>query len=126
MRLLVDQNISRKVADLLRAAGYDVVHVRDIDMHKASDSEILELAQSQDRVVISADTDFGTLLARTRASRPSYLLMRRAVGRRTEVQAALILGCLDEVAEDLESGAVVVIGEDTLRIRRLPIGGSLD
>ena len=126
MRLLVDQNISRKVADLLRAAAHDVVHVRDIDMHKASDSEILELAQSQDRVVISADTDFGTLLARTRASRPSFVLMRRAVGRRTEVQAALILGCLDEVAEDLESGAVVVIGEDTLRIRRLPIGGSPD
>lgn len=121
MRLLIDQNISRKVAGLLRAAGHDVVHVRDIEMHTALDEVVLEIARADRRVLISADTDFGTLLARSRATAPSFVLMRRAAGHRVEDQAALILDNLDAVGEDLATGAIVVLGEEIVRIRMLPI-----
>ena len=84
---------------------------------------IIEVARAQNRVLISADTDFGTILALTRASSPSFLLLRRISGRRAAEQAIVILGNLDAVAEDLRTGAIVMLGEQTVRIRKLPIGG---
>ena len=37
MRFLLDNNLSPKLAELLRTAGHDVVHVRDIGMGSATD-----------------------------------------------------------------------------------------
>ena len=121
MRFLVDNNLSPKLADLLSQAGHDVLHVRDVAMASAADQVVLERARTERRVLISADTDFGTLLAQSGATSPSFLLIRRASGRRAAEQASLILANLDAVQTDLDAGAVVVLGETTLRIRRLPI-----
>ena len=73
-------------------------------------------------MLVSADTDFGTLLARSHATTPSVLLMRRASGRRAVAQAELIVANCEVVSADLAAGAIVVLGEETVRIRRLPIG----
>jgi predicted nuclease of predicted toxin-antitoxin system len=81
----------------------------------------MSAARTDLRTLISADTDFGTLLARTGATAPSFILIRRASGRRATDQAALIIDNLDAIAEDLDAGAIVVLGERALRIRRLPI-----
>jgi hypothetical protein len=48
--------------------------------------------------------------------------LRRAANRRPGEQAALILNNLETVVADLAAGAIVVLGETTLRIHRLPIG----
>ena len=57
------------------------------------------------------------------ATGPSVLLIRRLTGRRAAEQSAIILANLDQIAEDLTAGAVVVIGDDRIRIRRLPMPG---
>jgi hypothetical protein len=59
------------LADALRAAQHDAVHVRDYDMAKATDPEIFARAAAEDRIVVSAVTDFGTLLAQRHESKPS-------------------------------------------------------
>ena len=123
MRFLVDNNISPKVAQILAGAGYDARHVRDYGLQAATDSEVLERAAAEARVLVSADTDFGTLLARSGANVPSFLLVRRLVGRRAADQAAIILANLPAVGEDLEAGAVVVLTDEWVRIRRLPLSG---
>lgn len=123
MKFLIDNNLSPILADALKAAGHDAVHVRDFGMHAAPDEAVLERARAENRVLISADTDFGGLLSRSGASNPSVILIRRLVGRRAAEQAAIILANLDQVAEDLAAGAVVVLHEDLLRVRRLPISG---
>lgn len=121
MRFLIDNNLSPILAELLRTAGHDVSHVRDIGLGTATDQVVMSRAEAEHRVVVSADTDFGTLLARSGAKVPSVLLIRRLVGRRAAEQASLILANLPAVAEDLESGAVVVLTDDRIRIRRLPM-----
>ncbi len=89
-----------------------------------SDEAFLGAERADKRVLVSADTDFGTLLARSHATAPSFILMRRAAGRRASEQAELILDNLAAVYGDLETGAIVVLGENTVRVRRLPIGSS--
>jgi predicted nuclease of predicted toxin-antitoxin system len=123
MRFLIDNNLSPLLAEILKTAGHDAVHLRDLGMKGSPDPVVLEFARSDNRILISADTDFGGLLARERASSPSFLLIRRLAGRRAAEQAALILANLDPVADDLASGAVVVLGDEWIRIRRLPLFG---
>lgn len=122
MRFLLDENLSPRLAEPLRAAGHDVTHVHEVGLSGRDDETVIARARSEKRVLISADTDFGAILARTGASAPSFVLMRRALDRRTGEQAALILDNLVAVEADLAAGAIVVLGEQSLRIRRLPIG----
>lgn len=56
---------------------------------------MLEHAKADERILVSADTDFGGLLARSGASTPSVILIRRLTGRRAAEQAAIILANLD-------------------------------
>ena len=123
MRLLVDNALSPEFAVVLSGMGHDAIHVRDIDLAHASDSEIFEFAAEHARVVVSADTDFGTLLALRNEQKPSVVLWRRQSPRRAVEQAAVMRGALTLAEIELREGAIVVIEVARLRIRRLPIGG---
>jgi predicted nuclease of predicted toxin-antitoxin system len=98
VRFLVDNNPSPLLAQHLSTAGHEASHVRDFGLQAASDPLVLAHARSEDRVLISADTDFGMLLTREKADRPSILLIRRLVGRRAAEQAAVVLANLESVA----------------------------
>ena len=67
MRFVVDENLPPSLAKLLTASGHDAVHVRDMEAARAPDSVVMSRAPTEDRVIVSADTDFGALLAQARA-----------------------------------------------------------
>jgi predicted nuclease of predicted toxin-antitoxin system len=91
VKFFIDNALSPLLAEILRLAGHDALHVRDYNMQASSDEEIFERAVSEDRIVVSADTDFGTILALRRESKPSVILMRRVSNRHPREQAHLLL-----------------------------------
>jgi predicted nuclease of predicted toxin-antitoxin system len=123
MRLLIDNALSPTVARGLSAAGYDVVHVRDVGLHHAADASIFDFAAAQGRTLVSADTDFGTLLAARAVAKPSVILFRDTAVRRPESQVEVLLANLAALTDHLEAGSCVSIRGDSLRVRRLPLRG---
>jgi predicted nuclease of predicted toxin-antitoxin system len=120
VRFLLDECLPVRLAALLRAAGHGCAHVYEVGLDGQSDEQVKALAAREERILISADTDFGELLANAPVLAPSVSLVRRT-DKRGDPLAAVILANLSQVCVDLAAGALVVISDTRLRIRRLPV-----
>lgn len=121
MRFLIDNALSPVLSEQLKAAGHDSAHVRDYGMQAAADEDIFARAQEEQRIVVSADTDFATLLATRREQSPSVILFRHGTQRRPDRQSEILLSNLEGIEADLTSGSVVVIEPSRIRVRSLPL-----
>jgi predicted nuclease of predicted toxin-antitoxin system len=121
MRFLIDNALSPSLAAALLQAGHDAIHVRDLGLQAAADDTIMALAAREERIVVSADTDFGTLLALYQSRLPSLILFRKGSPRIPAQQSALLLANLPAVEEELQRGAIVIFHSDRIRVRRLPL-----
>ena len=59
MRLYLDQMFNIRVADALRAEGYDVLRASEIGQARADDKEILQKSIADNRILITLDDHFG-------------------------------------------------------------------
>jgi len=121
VKFLIDQNRSPRLAALLRESGHDAVHTLELGLERAEDIDLLLLAEREGRTVASGDTDFGTLLEVSGRTSPSVILFRSRTALTAEQHAELIVSHLDDLTPDLLDGAVVVVSDERIRIRRLPL-----
>lgn len=123
MKFLIDNALSPLLANELRKAGHDAVHVRDYGLQASDDDTIFSRAAEEGRILVSADTDFGTLLALREENRPSIILFRRTTERSPDRQVKLLLSNLPAIKKDLEDGSIIVFEQTRIRARKLPISG---
>ena len=82
MRFLIDNALSPALAAFLQQAGHDALLVRELGLQHADDEVIFEHAAAEHRIVVSADADFGTLLAVRSSRQPSVNQFRGEGSRR--------------------------------------------
>ena len=104
----------------MREAGHDAIHVVECDLAGAPDDQVLARADVGRRILLSADTDFGEILARSLNVTPSVILVRRP-DRSAKALVSVLLANIVGLTEDLTSGAFIVITTDRIRIRNLPM-----
>lgn len=102
------------------------MHVVDLGLVTADDDCNLDVAAQDDRVILTADADFGALLALGGLAKPSVVLLRSADHLRPGEQAALVLANLAQLAAHLEAGAVASVSRGRVRVRSLPVRPSDD
>lgn len=106
---------------MLRGAGHDAIHVIEVGLGNTDDPVILTAAADDARTIVTADTDFGALLAARGASSPSVVMLRSSDHLAPDEQAQLIATVLARVGDDLEDGAVASVTPERIRLRTLPI-----
>lgn len=121
MRLLIDENLSPRVAAILSDSGIDAVHVLDRGLGGQSDVEVSRLAVNENRAIVSADSDFTTLLALSHGTAPSLILLRSGDRLKPDAQAALLLVNLPSLEQDLIQGVVVSLSSSHVRVRNVPL-----
>lgn len=76
MRFLANENFPGDAVEALRQAGFDVAWVRT-EAPGSNDQEVLRRAQSDGRVLLTFDKDFGELAFRAHLPVPSGIILFR-------------------------------------------------
>lgn len=114
MKLLVDENVSRTIVEVLKNCGYDLLWIREYCRGMA-DEEIVRLSMSEDRVILTFDKDFGELIYRVRMQPPGVILARIS---NNQICTKSLLNLLKKHGDKLR-GYFTVLREHRIRRRRL-------
>lgn len=122
LRLLFDVGVGRRAEEAAAALGHDVVAVRELDP-TMPDEEILHRAAIEDRIVVTMDQDFGTLVYLEGRPKPPGVLLLRLDDASGQNKASALSVVLAQHADSL-IGNFAVLQRDRLRVRPLRERGS--
>ncbi len=117
MRVKVDEDLPRLIADTLNARGHDAVTVLGQGMGGALDDFLWTHVQEEQRWLITADKGFADLRRHPPGSHAGVILLRPSEESRrayTELAAA----ALEQLNLEQLTGAVVVVTDRGIRVRR--------
>jgi len=120
MKFLIDMNLAPRWTGWLSQAGFEAVHWSEIGAVDAPDYEIMAYAIKHDCVVFTHDLDFGTILAATGGDKPSVVQIRGA-DILPEAVGKILLKAFQQMASELERGALLTIDAKRARVRILPL-----
>jgi predicted nuclease of predicted toxin-antitoxin system len=119
MNLFADENIARAVVAWLRARGHDVLYASEAHAG-APDSDRLARAEAEERLILTADMDFGELIFRDGLTSHGVVLLRLGTLSLSERLARLEKAW--PTVEANPSGKFIVLTEAKIRIRDLTLG----
>jgi len=120
MRFLIDMPLTPSLCTFLREQGHDAIHAADIGAAHAADATLLLRARADSRVVITADLDFGRLMAEVPEKSPGIILLRGGSYSDKEM-IDMVQRVLRSVEHGLLAESLVVIDRHRIRRRQLPI-----
>lgn len=120
MKFLIDENMPPSLANKLKSIGYEARHVIEIGYQSTPDFKIAELAALTGEIIITHDTDFGTILALSNSEKPSVILFRWQIISLNTVFQFLEKHLL-VLENDLNQGCLVAVDDNKMRIRLLPL-----
>lgn len=116
MKFVVDESTGKAVSDFLKDRGFDTVYVGD-KMHAAPDTEIMDFALEENRIIITNDKDFGRKVVKEGKNAEGIVLLRLKI-EIPENKIEAIKKVLENYKEKLE-GNIVVAKEDKIKLRSI-------
>ena len=120
MKVLVDMNLSPGWVSFLAEGGFEAVHWSDIGSGSAPDSELMQWAAQRGYVVLTADLEFGAILAATEGRRPSVVQVRSDIPTPRAIGGAVI-AAIRQARQELLDGALISFDAMRARLRILPL-----
>ena len=117
LKFILDADMPRSSADVIRGTGYDVEDVRDIGMGAAKDREIIEYALKNERIIVTRDTDFGEILRYP--EHPEGIIFRLPYTFKIGAINKELKEFLNSVEDDEIRNAIIIV--ELGRYRRRPL-----
>lgn len=115
---LIDEDMNRSVAEVLRKLGHQVKDVRDEGLRSRSDTEIFQFAQQHQAVILTADLDFGDTVRFLLGSHHGIVIARFPNEFSTsKINAEIAQGLASVTDQDLK-GNLIIVSPGRVRIRR--------
>lgn len=121
MRIIANENVGGPVVETLRERGHDVVWVKET-MRGARDEEVLARAQSDQRLVVTLDKDFGELAFRIGLPAACGIVLFRLSGQTPETDNARVVAALESRSD--WAGHFATVTDTRVRIRPLSLRGA--
>jgi predicted nuclease of predicted toxin-antitoxin system len=117
VRIKIDESVSRHVADVCAAFGYEADTVYDEDLVGQPDSVVLGVATRADRILLTTDRGLGDVRFYPPGSHRGIIVLRpdRADG---PAIIQFIRSFLDEYALEDFRDCVVIVEPKQVRVRR--------
>jgi predicted nuclease of predicted toxin-antitoxin system len=116
MRLLADENFPGPAVRALRSQGHDVIWVKE-RMRGAPDLEVLRAAQTEQRILLTCDKDFGELAFGAGLPAACGVVLFRLVGLDPAEDNERMVRAL--AARDDWAGHFAVVTDARIRLRPL-------
>jgi predicted nuclease of predicted toxin-antitoxin system len=123
MKLPIDMNLSPDWAAALGLRSISAIHWADVGRADATDAELTANALQHDPIVLTHDSDFGTILALTSAAGPSVIRIRGQQAR-PAVTADFVAMAVNRFRSELTAGAQLAVDLAHSRARVPPIRGN--
>ncbi len=118
MRFLADMGISPATVAWLNQQGHDAKHLVERRLHKLSDREVFNKANTENRIVLTTDLDFGEIAVSADSAKISVIIFRQEDRTPTSINQHLEKAINTEKTE-LEKGVILIVQEGRFRIRHL-------
>ena len=120
MKFLADMGVAWRIVEWLRSIGHDVKHLREEGLKKLPDKDIFSKADSEQRIILTFDLDFGEIAAFSKTANVCAVIFRLHNTRTPHVIDRLAT-ILSSCTKELKSGAIIIVEESRHRVRHLPI-----
>ena len=117
-RFLVDEDVPRSTARVLRAAGYEAEDVRDVGLRGHPDSDVYAYAQAQAAVLVSCDKGFTNLLKFPVGSHAGIIVIRIPDESPPAQLNEELLRALAQLQQEALQGCLVILELGRIRLRR--------
>jgi predicted nuclease of predicted toxin-antitoxin system len=119
VRLKVDENLPNEIANLFNDDGHDAVTVADQGWEGLADDELWQHIQTEGRWLVTADKEFADLRRFPPGTHTGVILLRLTKETRRDY-ARIAEVALHQVELDEIAGAIIVVTERGVRVRRAP------
>jgi len=123
MNFLVNLCLSSKVATYLNSRGHTATRVDQLNMSQAKDREIFAYAIKHNMILLTADLDFGQILAYSRFNKSSVIVFRLKHPTPENVNKRLS-NVISKFTKELKDGCIISVEDARIRVRTLPFSRS--